>query len=224
MSTSYSAIHREEVPSTQDLAREMFADVPTVVTAERQTKGRGRSGAPWQNAPRSVAVSVAFRPDWPMDRVQIVPLLAGIAAASVMDGTSLKWPNDVMVGEDKVAGLLGELVDGVFVMGMGVNLWWAEPPEGATAIHNDDPGVAAGRPLAETWAVALLELIARGPEDWPIDSYRRLCSTLGREITWTPAGRGRAVDIGPFGALLVDTTEGRVALTSTSVSHVRPVD
>lgn len=223
MSPSYSAIHREEVPSTQDLARASFVDVPVVVTARRQTRGRGRSGAPWENAPRAVAVSIAFRPGWAMDRVYIVPLLAGIAAASVMEGTSLKWPNDVMDGEEKVAGLLGELVDDVFVMGMGVNLWWPDAPVGAGALHAADPGAEAGRHLAESWAVALLDLLAGEPDDWPIDRYRRLCSTLGREITWTPAGRGRAVDIGPFGALLVDTDGKRIALTSTSVSHVRAV-
>lgn len=223
MSPSYSAIHREEVPSTQDLARALFVDVPILVTAQRQTQGRGRSGAPWQNATRSVAVSIAFRPRWPMNRVQIIPLIAGVAAASVMDGTSLKWPNDVMSGEAKVAGLLGELVDGVFVMGMGVNLWWPEAPVGATAVHAVDPGASSGRELAERWAVALLELLAVEPDHWPIDRYRRLCSTLGREITWTPAGRGRAVDIGPLGALLVDTAGERLALTSTSVSHVRAV-
>ncbi len=221
MSPSYSAIHREEVPSTQDLARSSFVDVPVLVTAQTQSRGRGRSGAPWENAPRAIAASVAFRPVWPIGRLQIIPLLAGIAAASVMDGTSLKWPNDVMDGEEKVAGLLGEVVDGVFVMGMGVNLWWPNPPVGATALRAADPGVGFGRELAEAWAVALLDFLALEPDQWPIDRYRRLCDTLGKEITWTPTGRGRAVDIGRWGALIVDADDGRLELTSTSVSHVR---
>ena len=221
MSPSYSAIHREEVPSTQDLARSSFVDIPVLVTAQSQTRGRGRSGAPWQNAPRAIAASIAFRPAWPIVRLQIIPLLAGLAAASVMEGTSLKWPNDVMAGDEKVAGLLGELVDGVFVMGMGVNVWWPDPPVGVSALEAADPGVGFGRDLAEDWAVALLELLALEPEQWPMDRYRRLCDTLGREITWTPTGRGRAVDIGPWGALIVDADGERLELTSTSVSHIR---
>ena len=223
MGPSYSAIHLEEVPSTQDLARERFVEEPLVVVAKRQTQGRGRSGAPWTNATRSLAVSVAFRLDWELGRVQVVPLLAGIAAASAMDGTMLKWPNDVLIGDDKVAGLLGELADGVFVMGMGVNLWWPAPPTGVASLYPHDPGEGSEVDLGERWAASLLRLVAQGPENWPIDRYRRLCATLGRDITWTPSGAGRAVDVAASGALVVESDGERVTLSSGSVSHVRTV-
>ena len=221
MATSYSAQHLGEVSSTQDLARDGFDDEPLLVTATGQTAGRGRSGAAWQTAPRALAASLAFRPRWPPHALPSITLLAGVAAARSIEGASLKWPNDVLLGDAKVAGLLAELSDGIVVIGFGVNLWWPDAPNGVSAIHRHDPGPEAGRRLAERWADSLLQLIEIGPDEWPIDIYCRLCTTLGRDITWEPHGRGQAVDVDRSGALIVETPDGRERLTSGSVTHVR---
>ncbi len=221
MATSYSAQHLGEVPSTQDLARDGFDSSPLLVTATGQTAGRGRSGAVWQTAPRALAASLAFRPGWDPQTSPLLTLLAGLSAADVIDGATLKWPNDVLIGEAKVGGILSELSDGVVVIGLGVNLWWPTPPVGVTAVHRNDPGREAGPRLAERWAESMLALVEAGPGAWPIDTYRRLCTTIGREISWQPDGSGRAVDIDHSGALIVETSSGRVLLTSGSVTHVR---
>ena len=221
MATSYSARHLAEVSSTQDVARDGFVDVPLLVTATGQTAGRGRSGADWQNAPRALAASLAFRPMWPPQTLPSMTLLAGVAAARSIEGASLKWPNDVLLGDAKVAGLLAELSDGIVVIGFGVNLWWPDAPHGFSGVHRHDPGAEAGPRLAERWAESLLRLVEIGPDEWPLDIYRSLCTTLGRDITWEPHGRGRAVDIDRSGALIVETPEGRKRLTSGTVTHVR---
>jgi BirA family biotin operon repressor/biotin-[acetyl-CoA-carboxylase] ligase len=221
MATSYSARHLGEVPSTQDVARDGLDSGPLLVTATRQSAGRGRSGAAWQTAPRALAASLAFRPGWPPQALPSVTLLAGVAAAESIEGASLKWPNDVLLDDAKVAGLLAELSDGIMVIGFGVNLWWPDAPDGVSAIHRHDPGPAAGPRLAERWAASLLRLIEPGPDEWPIDTYRGLCTTLGRDISWKPHGRGRAVDIDESGALIVETASGRESLTSGAVTHVR---
>lgn len=221
MATSYSAQHLGEVPSTQDLARDRFDSLPLLVTATGQTAGRGRSGAVWETAPRALAASLAFRPGWDPQAVPLLTLLAGIAAATVIDEATLKWPNDVLIREAKVGGILAELSDGVVVIGLGVNLWWPNPPAGVTAVYQDDPGPEAGPRLAEQWAASLLGMIAAGPDVWPIDEYRRLCTTIGRQITWAPNGSGRAIDVDPSGALVVETASGRERLTSGAVTHVR---
>lgn len=224
MATSYSVQHLGEVRSTQDLARDGFDSSPLLVTATRQTAGRGRSGAPWRTAPRALAASVAVKPGWAPRVLPSVTLRAGVAAAEVIDGAGLKWPNDVLIGEAKVGGILAELSDGVIVIGLGLNLWWPNPPDGVTAVHADDPGPEAGPRLAEQWVESLLRLIDAGPDEWPIDSYRRLCTTIGREITWEPIGSGRAVDVDPSGALIVETPSGRTRLTSGAVTHIRMTD
>lgn len=221
MATSYSSRHLDEAPSTQDVARRAFTGDPILVTAAVQTAGRGRSGSVWQTAPRAIAGSLAFAPGWPVADLPTITLVAGVAAGSVIPGASLKWPNDVLIGGAKVAGLLAELSDGVVVMGVGVNLWWPDPPAGVAGIHGEDPGHEAGPRLADAWATTLLRLIGAGPTAWPIEEYRRLCTTLGQDVTWEPDGRGHAVDIDASGALVVETPTGRKLLTSASVSHVR---
>jgi BirA family biotin operon repressor/biotin-[acetyl-CoA-carboxylase] ligase len=224
MATSYSSRHLDEVPSTQDIARKAFAGDPVLVTAAVQTAGRGRSGSVWQTAPRAIAASLAFSPGWPITDLPTITLVAGVAATDAIEGASLKWPNDVLVGGAKVAGLLAELSEGVVVMGMGVNLWWPGPPPGVAGIHARDPGPEEGPRLAEAWATSLLRSIEAGSGNWPIDAYRRLCTTLGQDVTWEPDGSGHAVDIDASGALVVETTEGRRLLTSAAVSHVRQTD
>ncbi len=221
MATPYSVTVLDEVASTQDEARAHFTgEQPFVVVAHRQSRGRGRSGAPWETADRAVAVSVAFSSRGEGDTV--VPLLAGVAARRVMgERVALKWPNDVMVGEDKVAGILVEVANQVVVAGMGVNLFWPDAPDGAGALEVRDPGPGLGEGLAESWAQALLELLEVEP--WPRSEYVEGCCTLGRDVTWQPSGRGRAVDVAEDGSLVVvDELGSTVMLSSGAVRHVRP--
>ena len=58
-------------------------------------------------------------------------------------------------------------------------------------------------------------------EGWPIDDYRSVCHTIGREITWDPGGSGLAVDVDHDGALVVETDLERLTLHSGAVRHVR---
>lgn len=208
----------EEVGSTQDLAlREASVRTPVVVVAHRQTEGRGRSGAGWDTAPRAVAVSVAFEP---LTASTPLSLVAGVAARRVLgERVTLKWPNDVLLGEDKVAGILLEGHGDLVVAGMGLNLFWPDPPPAVGALFAEDPGAEEGPALAEAWAAALLDL-GEKPQ-WPRDEYLAACSTLGADLVWEPSGRGRAVDVAADGSLVVLTDEGEIRLSSGAVRHVR---
>lgn len=222
MATPYSVTVLEEVASTQDLARsEAEAGTPAVVVAGRQTSGRGRSGAEWETAPRAVAVSVAFRPARPSQRWALIPLMAGVAARRCLgEHVALKWPNDLLVGEAKVGGILVEASGGLMVAGLGLNLYWPHPPDGAGALHEADPGAGAGPELAQAWAAELVDLVDGEP--WPREEYEGACTTLGRDITWEPGGRGRAIGIGDDGSLhVVDDTGTERTLSAGAVRHVR---
>lgn len=220
VATPYSVTVLQEVASTQDRARDnAFEGGTAIVLAHRQTRGRGRTGARWATAPRAIAASVAFplRADPP----SAMPLVAGVAARRVLgEGVSLKWPNDVLVGDDKVAGILVEAHDGLAVAGLGINLWWPDAPAGFAALHEADPGTLPGPKLGREWAETFLSLV-REP-DWPRAEYVASCSTLGLDIVWEPDGRGRAIDIGPDGSLLVVTPSGERSLTSGAVRHLHP--
>jgi BirA family biotin operon repressor/biotin-[acetyl-CoA-carboxylase] ligase len=216
MATPYLQFWEEEVSSTQDVARSRLATLPVVVVARRQTAGRGRAGAAWENAPRSLAVSAAFHAEGDQ---RPFSCMAGVAAARAIPGVRLKWPNDLMTDRGKVGGILVEVAGGVVVIGMGVNIWWPDPPDGAAALRDSDPGDEAHALIAGLWAAELFALVEA--EGWPMDEYRRLCETIGRLVTWEPDGAGRAVDISPEGGIIVEIDGRRETITSGTVSHVR---
>jgi BirA family transcriptional regulator, biotin operon repressor / biotin---[acetyl-CoA-carboxylase] ligase len=219
MTPPYSVLHLQDTDSTQDDARRAFEGSPLLVVAGFQRQGRGRASSTWQSAPRAMAASLAVRPDWDPSELPLVPLLAGVAAARVVD-CGLKWPNDLFVDGRKVGGILVESSDGLVVIGCGLNLWWPDPPTAYGALHTDDPGPDAGLQLAERWATELLDLLDAGEAAWPRAEYLQRSITIGRNISWSPDGAGRAIDIAPDGGLVVDTLDGRTVLHAGEVRHV----
>ncbi len=223
MATPYSLVTLDVTDSTQDEARRLYEDHPVLVVAGSQRQGRGRSGRPWVNAPRALAASLRIDSDWPTGRVSLVPLLAGVAAARAVP-VDLKWPNDLMTAGGKVGGILSEADGSTVTVGMGMNLWWPDPPAGMTALYANDPGGDEGVAIANRWAVHLIDLIEDGPGEWPRQEYAERCLTIGEEITWTPDGRGVAVGVDEEGGLVVSLgSAGRVVIRSGEVSHVRNV-
>jgi BirA family biotin operon repressor/biotin-[acetyl-CoA-carboxylase] ligase len=219
--TPYSVHVFDEVTSTQDVARTTFRERPVVVIAGRQTSGRGREGSAWMNAPRALAVTAAFdmgsSPHW-----SLASLVAGLSAAAVLGPqVGLKWPNDLLIGDGKVGGILVEVIGQTVAVGCGLNLWWPEPPAGRTALFPEDPGrgpeVGLGVAIAE-------ELFRRltGAE-WGADEYRTRCLTLGRPITWSSGQSGFARDIDSVdGSLLVELDGGGIVrLNAGEVRHIR---
>ncbi|HEX6220664.1 MAG TPA: biotin--[acetyl-CoA-carboxylase] ligase [Acidimicrobiia bacterium] len=221
MATPYFQLRFDSVPSTQDVARDHFDDLPLLVFAAGQTKGRGRSGSDWRNADRSLAVSLIFEHE-PSDH-RPFSLMAGVAAVRATDGTRLKWPNDVLTGDNlKVGGILVERDESTTVVGLGLNLWWPEPPEGTGALYESDPGPDRHAEIGALWGAELMDLVES--DGWPLDEYRQSCVTLGREIVWEPDGRGRAIDVARDGALVVDVGGSEARLVSGAVRHVRVSD
>jgi len=221
MATPYEYVHLASATSTQDEARRRLGDLPVLVAADRQHKGRGRSGRRWWQAERAVFASLALRPSWPRQLWSLIPLAAGLAARSTLASeVGLKWPNDLMTAGGKVGGLLSEADGDSVIVGLGLNLWWPEPPDGASAIYDADPGEAASSTVAAGWAGTLLAILDGSPQSWGRAEYRSACVTLGSQITWTggPApGSGRAIDIADDGALIVATPSGEVRLHSGEV-------
>lgn len=119
--------HVGSTPSTQQL---LAADAPegALVTAEEQTQGRGRLGRRWLAPPgTSLLCSLQLRPDVRGERL---PELTGVAARAVAETVAavaavepeLKFPNDVLVGGRKLAGVLAEAREGRVVLGIGINV------------------------------------------------------------------------------------------------------
>jgi BirA family biotin operon repressor/biotin-[acetyl-CoA-carboxylase] ligase len=118
--------YAEQSASTQRLLTEADTE-GTVAVAEEQTDGRGRLGRSWDAPARtSVLMSVLLRPQMKSERLPELSLIAGGAVAeAIAEVTGLqpaiKFPNDVLVGDRKVAGILAEASEGRVVLGVGVN-------------------------------------------------------------------------------------------------------
>ena len=216
-----------------------------VLVAESQVAGRGRMGRSWVSAPgASLTFSVLLRPaSVPASRRGWLPLLTGVAVASALRDVSgvaavLKWPNDVLAGSRKLAGILAEQSGEAVVIGIGVNVATT-----ADALPVSPSGLPATSLLLEGAAVsreALLAGILRELErrytafrDDPssgaglLADYRALCATLGRSVrVELPGGRtvsGVAEDIDADGRLLVAPASGAppVTVSAGDVIHLR---
>lgn len=205
-----------------------------VVAAARQHAGRGRLGRTWESPPGgSLLTSVLLRPDLPVDRRHLVVLAAAVAMAEAIAATTgvdvaIKWPNDLLVGDRKVAGILAESTGDAVVVGIGVNVAWGRIPPELT-------GIATSLDLEGGTAVTPDELLdaflARyGPyladPDRARASYRQRLATRGRRVRVEQAAgvlTGIAVDVDDGGHLVLDDDErGRVTVAAGDVVHLRP--
>jgi len=223
MATDYVTVVVESVPSTQDLATAEYERTgeTVLVVAGAQTEGRGRLGRTWWQAPRALFSSLALTSTWPADRRALVTLVAGLSVRkSIHEHTGvsvgLRWPNDLVVLDAKVGGILTEAAGDRVVVGCGLNLWWPEPAEGAAGLLDADPGPGFAEPLARAWAEDLFERLESAPENWDRDEYREACVTLGRQVSYR-SGSGIAADVTDEGALLVETGAGPITIASGEV-------
>ena len=247
----------ESAGSTNDELLRIADTAPdsTVVVTLDQRAGRGRLGRSWVAPPgRTLAASVLLRPraadgtPLPLEHFGWFPLLAGLAMTRAVDSllparrARLKWPNDVLVEDRKISGLLTELArGGSVVIGSGVNLFLeaAELPtptstsmtlEGATLDgHELVDAVLAGylhelRALCDSFLGAHGDPDASGVRAAVSDA----CVTLGRGVRVDmPGGAeipGRALRIDRDGRLVVKSaSDGEVlAVSAGDVVHVRP--
>ena len=200
-------MHRlRTVSSTQDEAASL--PVGSVVVADNQTAGRGRQGRSWEAPPGSGLFATFVLPPGPL-----VVFAAGVAAAeSCGPEVRLKWPNDLMLDDRKLGGVLAEIRGKKALVGIGINLTWA-PPGAAELGADRDALLERLQPLVARWTAA-------GPEAI-IGRWRELSWTLGQQVRVELGGEiveGLAEDIAPDGALVV----GGRRVIAGDVVRVRP--
>jgi len=165
--------------------------------------------------------SFVFEPGGSVGDQGLIPLVAGLAVRSAIDDLTgidveLRWPNDLMLGDAKVGGIISESSGGVVVVGCGVNLEWTTPMEGAVALGAAAAGGVSGLDLARAWIDRFLSRIDRGSDARGLDEYRALCGTIGRHVSYA-GGSGLAVGIADDGSLLIETPTGTVGVRSGEV-------
>jgi BirA family biotin operon repressor/biotin-[acetyl-CoA-carboxylase] ligase len=211
-----------------------------VAVADEQTAGRGRLGRTWiAPAGASLLASALLAGDAPPEERHLALVAAALAAIDAVDAhcgfrPRLKWPNDLVVDDRKLAGLLAEaLPGGEIVVGMGLNVEWATFPAEieATATACNREGHAAPRDeLLVAWLRELdrrlTGLAVGGPESIRSDQVAA-SATLGRRVRveWAK-GRleGDAVALDALGHLVVRTSDGTEhSVGAGDVVHLRPI-
>lgn len=226
----------QSVSSTNDVAWDWQLADPTlpsgsVVVADQQTGGRGRSGRLWHTPPgQAIAMSIILTPEIDPANLHRITMLAGIALIETIAPTiskqrqtlALKWPNDLMINAHKLSGILTEAVWlgnelQAVIVGIGINI--------RVDFNNRDLAHIATnledyteRPVSRAELIAaILERI----DEWktrlhlPLlrETYITWLGTLGKTVTYrTVHGmiQGRALDVDPEGALLVQDDAGQM--------------
>ncbi|HEY8082438.1 MAG TPA: biotin--[acetyl-CoA-carboxylase] ligase [Solirubrobacterales bacterium] len=223
--------HYRSTDSTNTRARELAAAGAThgtVVTADEQTAGRGRQGRSWTApAGKALLYSAILRP---LDRRHLllplaVPLAVCEGAEELESGLEcrIKWPNDVWVGESKLAGVLIEAKpqDGWAVIGVGLNLailpheFPSELREKATSLSGDASPEQARHALdrsLDRWVEADAGAI--------LAAWRSRDALKGRGVSWNE-GTGVAEGISDAGDLLVLSASGERVVLGAGEVHLR---
>ncbi|MFL5403366.1 MAG: biotin--[acetyl-CoA-carboxylase] ligase [Gemmatimonadales bacterium] len=214
--------HFERVDSTMDVLHALAAEgaeAGTAVVAVEQLGGRGSRGRSWHSAPGGLWLSVLFRPP-SAGGIEVISLRVGLAVAEAVepllrDPIRLKWPNDLMLGERKIGGILcearwqGEGLAWVAV-GVGMNVRNSIPPDlsgSATALQVEQPDIVLEDVLQRTVsALRALDLGADQLSPAETSRFGRRDWLHGRELR-APAV-GTAAGLRADGALLVYAPDG----------------
>jgi len=227
-SASGVIVRLDTVDSTQTVAfalAERGAADRTVVVADQQAAGRGRRGRIWQTPPRtSLLASILIRSRLPQTLLATLSPTTAVATAEALSRVAplaprLKWPNDVLVGGRKIAGILLESrsmasAEPILVIGVGINLGQREFPL-ELAGRATSVALETGHPVdRDTLLAALLEEF----DTWRArlegegfgavrERWKSLSDTIGRHVT-VDGISGTATDLDGDGALLIDAGNG----------------
>lgn len=226
----------DETDSTNERAKACSAEKEgSVFIAEIQNHGKGTRGRGWVS-PKGTGIwhSILLKPDIPPLEAAQITLVAGIAVCEAVGlNSKIKWPNDIVIGDKKICGILTEMSSeknmiNYIVCGIGINVNTESFPDEiahrATSMY-----IESGKTYARN------ELIARvlnvfeyyykkfldGGLGAILDEYKKHCVTIGRKVSVNfkkETVTGTAVDVDETGALVVETDNGIIHVTSGEVS------
>jgi BirA family transcriptional regulator, biotin operon repressor / biotin---[acetyl-CoA-carboxylase] ligase len=225
--------YRKEVTSTQELAKALAAQGAaegTLVITEMQTEGRGRIGRIWTSLPGGIYLSIILRPEIKPTEAPKLPLVAGVAVAHAIELVTglqpkLKWPNDIIIAEKKVGGILTEMsaeIDRLdyVIIGIGINVnmprsfFPQEIETIATSLIEERGNHIPRAKLVQSILVELESLYEefRTSGFEPIrQKWKALSNTIGAQVTISSATEqvaGLAKDIDSDGALILEKDDG----------------
>ena len=227
----------DEVDSTNsrlfELAKEGLSS-PAVLSARRQTAGRGRQGRAFFSQPGGLYMSMLLRPTCPPEKLFTLTPAAAVAAAEVIEALTgirvgIKWVNDLYFSGKKVCGILAEMREGTAVIGIGINLW--PPLDGWPEELKEKAGALLSVP-DENLRLALIPRIAEGilslwhdgiPTPNLLPRYRFRSILDGRAVEYAQDGhthRGQVTGISDNFGLMLDDENGKPHVLTSGEVHI----
>lgn len=213
-------------------ARTEDAPEGAVVVADQELSPRQRKGPPWVPFPsKGLYLSVVLRPALPPEGEGLLWLLASLGVAEGLEAVTglvvtLKWPDDVLIGERKIAGVKvdaqlgpGQIDSAIVTVRANLDVSVTDLPPSLAGVATSVLIEGAPIPSREEFRDGILAGIERCYDlevSTLLDLYRQRCETIGREVRARilPRGevRGKALDIDEFGSLVIEVPEGAAAV------------
>ncbi|MGN0150710.1 MAG: biotin--[acetyl-CoA-carboxylase] ligase [Clostridia bacterium] len=226
----------DETDTTNERAKaNNTAPEGSVFIAEVQTHGKGSRGRGWVS-PRGTGIwhTILLKPDISPLEVSQITLVTGIAVCKAIGLNSMiKWPNDIVIGGKKICGTLTEMsaeIDSVnyVICGTGINVNM-ESFDGDIADRATSMYIESGKKYVRNEIIAKFlnefeyyyKKFLDGGLGAILDEYKNHCITIGRDVSVIFKKEtiiGKAVDVDENGALVVETADGIIRVTSGEVS------
>lgn len=232
----------ESVGSTMDEARQHLED-KTIIWSKAQTAGRGRHQRPWLSEPGNLFCSFIVRPSVPLRRWSELTFMSTLAvgqtlAAILGEKATLihyKWPNDVLMGQKKICGILLEITEPFIVVGIGINVASCPDPTKVRYPTCCLREICVSPPTVEDLLSKLSTSFQLKYEEWESGGFSSLCqdwlkraAQLGQEVTLNlsvPAGfqtiKGIFQGINEQGSLLLKLPNGTIQTYHTGEITMR---
>jgi len=223
----------DSIDSTNEYAKSLINKAPegTVILADQQTEGKGRSEKKWYSPLDGIWMSVILRPP----NISLVSIAAGISVCEALHMMGilpgLKWPNDILLNYKKIGGILTEIIDDTVILGIGVNLNIRRFPKELMSIassvfletkkHLDKKTVfdLICKQLDDCYAILKSNKTTRLLEKW-----RHYTLLLGQEVAIEMGDKtltGRVLDIGNDGGLVIMLPDRKVERVFGGVCHLK---
>lgn len=220
-------VHFETIDSTNDYAKKVVLKESegTVIISEEQTKGKGRIGRQWHSKSKDgVWMSIILKPDMIPQKSTFITLIAGASIAKALNDlgveTTIKWPNDIIINNKKVAGILTELSAEIerinyIVLGIGINVktteFSQEISEIATSLYKEGYKISRVdiiRKILKEFEILYLQYINKDSKEETLDICRQYSAIIGKDVYLIKGEEKelvRCLDINQEGNLIVRT-------------------
>nr|WP_317331765.1 biotin--[acetyl-CoA-carboxylase] ligase [uncultured Romboutsia sp.] len=222
-------VHFETIDSTNNYAKKVASQEleGTVIISEEQTKGKGRIGRPWHSKSKEgIWMSIILKPNMIPQKAPFITLIAGASIVKALNDlgveTTIKWPNDIIINNKKIAGILTELSAEIerinyIVLGIGINIktmeFSQEISEIATSLYKEGHTISRVdtiRKILKEFEYLYLKYINEGSKEETLDICRQYSSIIGKDVYLIKDEEKelvRCLDINQEGNLVVQTKD-----------------